>query len=262
MPILRPRLTPSQTGLRGDPIFDLLYASVIATPSRYNETEAAVQSAICDLLGYIPPAFLVTHAYGGFFPYLITDRCPDCVQGILGLEMDPQPFRSIEGLPAKPYGLTDIPITYSPPVNDPATDLPHAPFGVTKPDRSFTDCELQTSNPPKQLTNLVHTPILHLLSEAGPHAAYGHCHPAYLRQAGVPVSLVYLAEVGLRGNGQLMQLEKNNLDIAAFAEAWFESRAGDQGKANLTDISSPTGSVANLQQMLGLGGGNATTAGN
>jgi hypothetical protein len=33
---------------------------------------------------------------------------------------------------------------------------------------------------------------------------------------------VRLPSVGIRGNGHMMMLEKNNLEIAAFLHAWIE----------------------------------------
>ena len=240
-----------QTGQRGDPIFDLTYASVIATPSRYNDTETAVTNAVCALLSRIGTSFLIAHAYGGFFPLAIADRCPTKVQGIFGMDVDPQPFRGIDGSPSKPWGLTDIPLTYDPAVNDPVADLPHTAVGNSS--LSFSSCQLQQA-PAKKLSNLAEIPIMQIIAEGGPHAVYGHCQPAYLRQAGVPVSLVYLADVGIRGNGQLMHIEKNNLDIAAFADKWFQSREGEAGKGNLTDVSSGNGTVAALDNALGLFG--------
>jgi hypothetical protein len=35
---------------------------------------------------------------------------------------------------------------------------------------------------------------------------------------------VRLSEVGIRGNGHMMMLEKNNLEIAAFLRDWLEKR--------------------------------------
>lgn len=218
---------------------------------------------MCDLLARIGSSFLVTHAYGTFFPFLIADRCPDSVQGIFSMDADPSPFRDINGNPAKPYGLSDIPLTYNPPVNDPATDLPQVKVGTDS--ASFQSCQLQRS-PAKQLKNLVKTPIMQVISEAGPHILTGHCQPTFLRQAGVPVSLIYLADVGIKGNGQLMHIEKNNLDIAGLADRWFRSRDGKAGKANLTDVSSANGTAQALAKALGTnisdtGGSNGTTSG-
>lgn len=52
-----------------------------------------------------------------------------------------------------------------------------------------------------------------MTAEASYHSVYDHCSVAFLQQAGVPVEHVKLAEVGIRGNGHMMFLEKNGLEI-------------------------------------------------
>ena len=224
----------------------------MSTPSTNSQTEAAVTAAICnDLLTRIPASFLINQGSGGFFPYAIADKCPQQTQGIVALDTDPSPFLSVANFPSHPWGLTDVPVTYDPPVNDPATDLQHVTVGTSTP--AYSSCQLQPSTPkPKQLVNLVKIPILSLVSEAGFHATVAHCQPLYLRQAGVPVSLVYLADVGFKGNGQFMQLEKNNRDIARFVKKWLESREGVRGKANLRDVSSKQGKQGFIEGKLGI----------
>jgi hypothetical protein len=39
-------------------------------------------------------------------------------------------------------------------------------------------------------------------------------------QAGVKPEFVRLPDVGIRGNGHMMMLEKNNLEIAAYLAEW------------------------------------------
>jgi len=48
-----------------------------------------------------------------------------------------------------------------------------------------------------------------------------HCGAAFLTQAGVANDFVKLAELGIRGNGHFMMLEKNNLDVAAVIADWL-----------------------------------------
>ena len=80
-------------------------------------------------------------------------------------------------------------------------------------------CWLQRA-PARQLPNLQGIPILIVVSEASYHAPYDHCTSRFLEQAGVANDFVRLADVGIRGNGHMMMLEKNNREIAAFLEGW------------------------------------------
>ena len=52
------------------------------------------------------------------------------------------------------------------------------------------------------------------MAEASYHAPYDHCTAAYLDAGRRQNTFVRLAEVGVRGNGHMMMLEKNNAAIA------------------------------------------------
>ena len=52
-------------------------------------------------------------------------------------------------------------------------------------------------------------------AEASFGAPTAHCNAAFLKQAGVPVDFIRLADIGIRGNGHFLMLENNNLEIAA-----------------------------------------------
>jgi hypothetical protein len=65
--------------------------------------------------------------------------------------------------------------------------------------------------------------MLVVQAEASYHAAYDHCTVAYLRQAGVTtLRYVRLADAGIKGNGHMLMLEKNNLEIAALIARWVK----------------------------------------
>jgi len=85
-------------------------------------------------------------------------------------------------------------------------------------------CWVQAS-PARRLPNVSGVPILIVTSEASYHAPYDHCTSKYLTQGGVNNTFVRLPTVGIRGNGHMMMLEKNNLEIAAFLNGWLEKNA-------------------------------------
>ena len=64
-------------------------------------------------------------------------------------------------------------------------------------------------------------PILILTAEASCHAPYDHCTVKYLEQAGVRPTWTKLASAGIHGNGHMMMLEKNNLEIADWMSRWL-----------------------------------------
>jgi hypothetical protein len=76
------------------------------------------------------------------------------------------------------------------------------------------------AEPARKLPKLAGIPILIVLSEASIHAPYDHCTAKWLTQAGVKNTFVRLEDVGIKGNGHEMMLEKNNLEISAFLRRW------------------------------------------
>jgi hypothetical protein len=90
-------------------------------------------------------------------------------------------------------------------------------------------CWLQKA-PARQLPNLQKVPILVVTSQASYHRAYDHCTVKYLEQAGVHVTWTKLDEVGIRGNGHMMMLEKNNSEIAAMLSRWLDKTLPPAGK--------------------------------
>lgn len=110
-------------------------------------------------------------------------------------------------------------MTYDPPLKDPAAlaivqqDKPDAP--------DLARCWLQRELA-RKLSNLTDIPIMMAVSEASYHAVYDHCTAQYLTQAGAHVDLVRLEQQGITGNGHMMMLEKNNLDVARVLADWVD----------------------------------------
>jgi hypothetical protein len=80
------------------------------------------------------------------------------------------------------------------------------------------------ASPARLLPNLTKLPILILTAEASYHAPYDHCTVKYLEQAGVRPTYIKLADRGIHGNGHMMMLEKNNLEISAVISDWLTER--------------------------------------
>ena len=78
--------------------------------------------------------------------------------------------------------------------------------------------------PPHILINLKNIQTLQMSAEASFGAPTAHCNAGFLKQAGVPVDFIRLADIGIRGNGHFLMLEKNNLEIAAVIADWLDRR--------------------------------------
>ncbi|KAF5393680.1 hypothetical protein D9757_000340 [Collybiopsis confluens] len=212
------------SGIAGeDAHFDSLYASIMPSLRNAIKLSEKTRDAGVELLDAIGrPAILVAHSQGTQFGWLIADTRPTLVKAIVNLDPSGPPFyeASIHSpagsdselrkkfTPARPYGLTEIPITYSPPI----TSSSELSLEIVD-DSSPYYIHVQQEAPARKLINLVNIPQLVVTAEASYHNTYDHCSVAYLKQAGVPVEHVKLEEAGIHGNGHMMFMEKNRLEI-------------------------------------------------
>lgn len=211
------------SGRRGDPVFDAFYATQVQSLASDSETQELARAAGAALLDRIGPAVVVTHSQSGLLGWVIADARPALVKAIVAIEPSGPPFHNAApGNPkARAWGVTDIPVQYQPPVTDPAQiEIQQQP----KPDGDgLIACTLQRE-PARQLVNLARIPVLVTTAESSYHAPYDHCTAAYLRQAGVPAEFIRLEQRGIRGNGHMVMLEKNNLQVADFIDGWVRQR--------------------------------------
>ena len=217
------------TGMAGDPIFDQFYAQQLQAIASFPKQQALNRDAGAALLDKIGPAILLTHSQSGAFGWPIADARPNLVKAIVAVEPSGPPVRDgvFKGAPdyfdngplSKPWGIAAVPLAYG---------------GVTDPSQlAFAEQEKADSadlmkcwrqkEPAWQLTNLRNIPVVIISSEASYHASYDHCTAQYLAQAGVKNSFIRLADRRIHGNGHMMMLEKNNLQIAAVIEDWLRS---------------------------------------
>jgi pimeloyl-ACP methyl ester carboxylesterase len=206
-------------GRKGDPAFDAFYATQVETVISNEETQARNQAASAALLDKIGPAIILTHSQSGPFGWLIADARPKLVKAIIAIEPAGPPFENSINATGKArlWGVSDIPMTYDPPAKEASDIAVEREAKADGPDL-FT-CWMQKS-PARQLINLKGIPSVVVASEASYHATYDHCTVKYLKQAGASVEFVRLEDKGIHGNGHMVMLEKNNLDIAHVLDEW------------------------------------------
>jgi pimeloyl-ACP methyl ester carboxylesterase len=83
---------------------------------------------------------------------------------------------------------------------------------------------------PHKLARLAGIPVMIVTAEASYHAPYDHCTSQYLTQAGVANDFIPLAKRGIHGNGHMMMLEKNNLEIAGVIADWISGHVKEKRK--------------------------------
>jgi pimeloyl-ACP methyl ester carboxylesterase len=220
------------SGRKGDPIFDHFLASQSITPTAVVKgtgplNEKLTGDALVALLDKIGPAIVLTHSMSGKPGWLVADARPKLVKGMLAVEPNGPPFHEAayawgsspgEAL-TRPWGMTSFPVAYDPPVKS-AADIKIVQD--EKPDGPDKVRCYRQAEPARRLVNLAQVPTLILQSEASYHAGYDQCSVRFLRQAGVSVDFIKLEDVGVRGNGHMMMLEKNNHEIAQVMIDWLE----------------------------------------
>jgi pimeloyl-ACP methyl ester carboxylesterase len=237
-------------GMPGDPVFDEFYASQMATIPDQEVNQRLARDAATALLDQIGPAIVMTHSQGGAIGWVIADARPDLVKGVVAVEPGPvggnitvigPPDYFEYGKITRHWGLTINPIKYEPAVNGPGElelvqqETPDGP-GLAR-------CWFQ-KEPARKLVNLAKMPIAIVTAEASPHTPYDHATSAYLRQAGVENTHIKLADWGIHGNGHMMMLEKNNLEIAQVIYDWLEGAVAPAGE----DRGSPQDGIAIAKQ--------------
>jgi pimeloyl-ACP methyl ester carboxylesterase len=207
-------------GMRGDPVFDQFYASQVQYIGVNAIVEQKNREAGAALLDKIGPAILMTHSQTGAIGWVIADARPKLVRAIVANEPTGPPFANAVFATnrARPYGLTETPLAYEPPITHPSQLNPALQAEADGP--NLTRCYAQ-ADPPRKLANLQNIPIVVIAAESSYHAVYDHCTARYLKQASVPAEFVRLEEVGIRGNGHMLMIEKNNLEIADFIDKWL-----------------------------------------
>jgi len=216
-------------GAPGDPVFDQFLASQMPSIEDFTKQQVLNRDGLVALLEKIGPAILLTHSQSGAFGWPVADARPDLVKAIVAVEPNGPPFFGVDNVGApewfrdvatstNTWGITAVPLTYSPAAAQ-ASDL-----AIVREEKAdgpdLVRCWMQKS-PARTLPNLTKLPVLILTSEASYHAPYDHCTVKYLRQAGVRPAWIKLADVGIHGNGHMMMLEKNNMEIAAVMSRWL-----------------------------------------
>ncbi|MBM3530288.1 MAG: alpha/beta fold hydrolase [Alphaproteobacteria bacterium] len=217
------------SGRPGDPAFDAFYATQFPSLESYARQQELNRNALIALLDRIGPSVLLAHSQGGAFLWPVADARPKLVKAIVAVEPNGPPVyeTDLKGAPEwfadigprKPYGLGMVPLTYRPPLK-PGEELKFV--RQDKPDGPGLVRGWLQAEPARKLPNLAKISILILVAEASYHATYDHVTAAYLAQAGVPNDFIRLEDIGIRGNGHMMMLEKNSDVIAGLIETWLK----------------------------------------
>ena len=199
------------TGDNGDPLLDQVLAGQNAAPQDNVFAHTLWASRGAELLEKIGPAIIQVHSAGGPFSWIVANERPNLVKAIINVEGGGQPFTA-----GTPWGLTDVPLAYDPPANDP-TQL--ATRDVTGAGDAMYKLQ---ADPARKLKNLLNIPTIYVVAERS--GRNGTPVVAFLKQAGVDAEEFNLKDKGIVGNGHFMMLENNRREVFDAIRGWLEQK--------------------------------------
>jgi pimeloyl-ACP methyl ester carboxylesterase len=217
------------TGRIGDKVFDDFNKTQVQFLGG-NRQETLTRDANVALLDAInTPVILLTHSQGGSFGWLVADARPNLVKAIVTLEPAAPPIRGVDtakvvyqqggGLS---WGVANNPIAYEPAITD-AKQL-QTVLETQAPSSDKVPCYVQ-QEPARKLKNLQNIPVLFMSMDGSYHRQYDHCLAKWLNQAGVKTQYVEEETAGMTGNGHMMMLEKNSVELAKYIGNWLSQNA-------------------------------------
>ena len=211
-----------------DPWTVALSASQAVEIDNFHTQQELNRDALVALVDKIGPSIILGHSQAGAFLWPVADARPNAIKAILAIEPNGPPVRAVDfvGAPdwfkyggvSLAYGVSDVPLTYSPAVKD-ASELKFVQ--QEKPDAEGLVRCFEQVEPARKLPNLAKIPTLVLMSEASYHAPYDHCTVKYLHQAGVNANFIRLADLGIKGDSHVLMLESNSHKIAGVIAGWL-----------------------------------------
>ncbi|KAH7313502.1 hypothetical protein B0I35DRAFT_513162 [Stachybotrys elegans] len=233
------------TGHRGDPIFDSYYASLETVHLGRMERQTLAQDALRSLLDVaadVAPELVASIV-------AIAPDGPPCAVGFHEIEgrLDGKRIYKgdiIPGLGRRQYGLADIPLTYDPPAAldfdlDDESKTFKLDIEYSIPPGSNTPCMMQRpverryiGSPDegyqegpsviRQLVNLGKIPHAVFTGQTSAQRTCDFAMADFMTRAGLPLTWLKLADLGIVGNGPLMFLEENSDLIAKHIHVWVQ----------------------------------------
>ena len=165
------------------------------------------------LVDRIGPSIFMTHSAGGPFGWLVAEARSNLVKAIVCIEGAGSPFGG-----QNIWGLSTVPVAYDPPASDPS----EIKTRVVTPAQPGAQPYRVQEEPARKLKNLQSIPIAIVTAEASFASPGNPGAVEYLRQAGCKAEELRLVDRGVRGNGHMMMIEKNNRQVLRPILEWIQ----------------------------------------
>ncbi len=172
---------------------------------------------LCQLLDKIGPAILMTHSASGPLGWLVADRRPQLVKGIVTVEPMGPPFAYTHGIGSLDWGLTAIAVNYF-------------------PERSSAE-EVRKADPVTlEIPAMKGLPIAVVSGEASAFARFCPLIVNFLANAGAAAESLHLPYYGVRGNGHGLIYEINSDEALQPVLHWLDNKINDRHTTDTTNI--------------------------
>ncbi|MBB6287490.1 MULTISPECIES: NAD(P)-binding domain-containing protein [unclassified Pseudomonas] len=183
--------------------FDAFIAAYGPMPADLAASQTLDADRLAELLDRIGKAIIVTHSASGPSGWLVADRRPDLIAGIVAVEPMGPVFGHTPGIGSLEWGLTAAPLTFDPP--------------------RATAEQVRTAEPSTlKIPGLQGVPVALVTGETSAFASYASSIVPFLRNAGANIHHLDLPALGIHGNGHGLIYERNSDSAFKVVTQWLE----------------------------------------
>ncbi|WP_236708843.1 MULTISPECIES: NAD(P)-binding domain-containing protein [unclassified Pseudomonas] len=183
--------------------FDAFIAAYGPMPADLAASQTLDADRLAELLDRIGKAIIVTHSASGPSGWLVADRRPDLIAGIVAVEPMGPVFGHTPGIGSLEWGLTAAPLTFDPPRE--------------------TAEQVRTAEPSTlKIPGLQGVPVALMTGETSAFASYASSIVPFLRNAGANIHHLDLPALGIHGNGHGLIYERNSDSAFKVVMQWLE----------------------------------------
>lgn len=183
--------------------FDAFIAPYGPMPADLAASQTLDADRLAELLDRIGKAIIVTRSASGPSGWLVADRRPDLIAGIVAVEPIGPVFGHTPGIGSLEWGLTAAPLTFDPP--------------------RVTPEQVRTADPSTlKIPGLQGVPVALVTGETSVFASYASSIIPFLRNAGANIHHLDLPSLGIHGNGHGLLYERNSDSAFKVVTQWLE----------------------------------------
>lgn len=191
--------------------FDSFIAAYGPMPADLAASQTLDADRLASLLDRIGKSIIVTHSASGPDGWLIADRRPSLVAGIVAVEPMGPVFGDTPGIGSLEWGLTAAPITFDPPL--------------------ATAAQVRAADPlTLKIPGLKGVPVALLTGETSIFASFATSIVPFLRTAGARVDHLDLPALGIHGNGHGLIYERNSDEAFEVVSQWLSTSVSASSK--------------------------------